>query len=660
MKKLSVIILLFLSAAAFAEDNSSDNKSGTSVYYDQIEIIEKVEPKETTRIITQEEMDIKGTSNLWEIMGTIPGVVLTGGGERNESNFRLRGFDASRVPVYIDGVSQAIPYRGEADHGRILTYDLESIEIQKGYSSMLMGSNTLGGIVNLITAKPKKTFESSLRFNTEYDSSFKNQKNMYLFSVGTRQDSFYAKITGIQIDQSHFRLPYSFTPVSDYQSSHQREDSEEDDTKITLVAGYSPVREFDAFVTYVYQRANKMSPGDVTVIRPRIWDWTRWDRDSIALNASYTANDYYIKILTYYDKFDNRLYNTRPHEIPTDYDDFALGAKIQGGIDFNQRNNLQMSAMWKVESHTGHGDVTGVYSKDLIIDEHTYSFGMEYSTRPWDKVTLAFGLGYDKLKPVDYWTASRGSESFETTDELDEFVYQAGLFYDLSTSHELYMTFSKKTHFPTMFERFSNRYDTVIPNPSLKPEYAHHYEVGYKGFFEKGTVQTSVYYSDFNNKILQELERDPITGQVVTHSVNKDKWAYYGFELAGEISFNKFVMAGGAFSYNKSDNNHDKTVRDAYYPEYTSNGYMVITPTDKLRIVPRLEYTGSRYTSSDTTDDSRLGSYYLLHLTAKLDQVWKNFFIEGGISNILDKEYALRQYYPQAGRVFSFTVGGSF
>lgn len=655
MKKIFAVIVLLLSVCAYAEDNKE-----TSVYYDEIEISGQSEQKETTTFITQEEMDIKGTSNLWEIMGTIPGVVLTGGGERNESNFRLRGFDASRVPVYIDGVSQAIPYRGEADHGRILTYDLESIEVQKGYSSMLMGSNTLGGIVSLISAKPKSDFEGSFRLSSEFDGAFKQQKNMYIASAGTRQDKFYAKLTGISIDQSHFRLPDSFMSENDYQVGHDRNDSGDKDTKVTLIAGVTPVKEVDAFITYVQQRAHKESPGDISARDPKIWDWTRWDRDSVALNASYTKNRYYAKLLAYYDKFDNTLYNERPHEIPIVYDDYSIGTKLQGGINFNDRNNLQLSAMWKTESHTGYGDVTGVYTKELIVEEYTYSLGSEYSTKPWDKVTLAFGLGYDRLEPVDYWTASRGSESFESVDTLDQVVFQTGIFYDLTKTSELRFTFSKKAHFPTMYERFSNRYDTVIPNPDLKAEYAYHYEVGYKKNFRRGSLNTSVYYSDFRDKILQQLERDPVTGETVTYSINEDKWLYTGFELSGEFNVNRYLMMGAAFSYNNSDNKYDKEVRDAYYPEYTSNGYMVITPNDRLRIVPRIEFTSSRYTSSDTDDSNQLGSYAILYLTAKLDKIYDRFFVEGGISNILDKMYALREYYPQAGRSFSLTVGGYF
>ena len=180
--------------------------------------------------------------------------------------------------------------------------------------------------------------------------------------------------------------------------------------------------------------------------------------------------------------------------------------------------------MWKTESHRGWGDITDIYAKNLEIQEYTYSFGAEYSITPWSPMDIVLGVGYDALIPQEYWTASRGSEAFELTDELEEFVYQVGLFYDVSDNHELHLTYSKKKPIsPTMTERFAARYDTIIPNPALKPEYAFSLRDRFiKGFSKRKTrISTSVYYSDFRDKILQELVKDAVTGEVVTHSVKQ-------------------------------------------------------------------------------------------------------------------------------------------
>jgi iron complex outermembrane receptor protein len=664
VRKFIIIFICLFSAAVFGQEGSQEAQATEEITQTEtpediiyLEAIDVMEKKETTEYITQEQIQLHGTDNLWEIMGTIPGVTLTGGSQRNESNFRLRGFDAARVPVYIDGVSQAVPYRGDADHGRILTYDLESIEVQKGYSSMLMGANNLGGAVNLTIAKPKDALEGFARYNTEFDSIGKHQRNLYAVSAGSRQESFYAKITAAYIKQSHFRLSDDFTPENDYQPDNVRRDSSSEDMKLTLITGFTPTEEIDAYITYILQRAEKKAPGDAAAPDPRIWDWPKWNRDTVSLHASYTADRYYAKLLTYYDKYDNRLFTERPHGVPSDYDDFAIGVKLTGGYDFNSRNNLQASAMWKTDNHRGKDNITGSLQKEVDIEEFTWSLGTEYAVKPYEPVTLVFGLGYDILTPHSYWTVYKGKEHFKNGDTLSALVYQIGLFFDANDHNELHLTYARKAHFPTMTERFSTRFDTVLPNPDLKAEYANHYEFGYKGFlYEKANITANIYVTDFTDKIYTERVRDPATGVTVNHSVNKDEWRYFGFELGSEIYLNDYFTFAGAFSYNESLCVYEE-VKDIYYPKLTANLYVKYTPTEYISIIPRMEYTGDRYTSTDAYNRSELDAYQLFHITARIEKIYDRYFIEAGVNNIFDKNYEVRENFPMAGRVYSLTVG---
>lgn len=659
MKYFIIVILLFALPVFAQEDNISEIEDDKAFYLEGIEVLEK---KETTEYITQEQMELKGTSTLWQIMGTLPGVTLTGGSQRNESNFILRGFNASRVPVYIDGVPQAVPYRGEADHGLILTYDLESIEVQKGYSSMMMGANNLGGLVNLTTAKPKDKLELDIKYSSGFDSIFKRQENLFVLSAGTRQEFFYAKTTIAQLDQSHFRLSDSFTPENSYQVSRQRNDSRVNNLKMTFIAGVTPVQELDANITYVMQRADKQAPGDVAAVEPRIWDWPRWDRDSVSLNAAYTSDRYYGKFLGYYDSYRNRLYTERPHNIPSDYDDYAVGFKLEGGYDFNKRNNLSMSAMLKTDVHRGFDNVTNHYAEETKIVENTYSFGAEYTLLPVHNVplTTVFGAGYDVLAPVGYWTVYKGKQDLTSGDTLDALTYQLGLFYDFTPEDEFHITFARKAHFPTMTERFSTRFDTVIPNPDLKPEYANHYEVGYRGFIPgRASFTAAVYFTDFRDKILQESVRDPATGETVSHSLNKDKWIYYGLEFSMEYFINRYISYGWAFSYNKSESRYED-IRAANHPDYTGNMFAVLSPYSNITIVPRAEYASYRYISTSYTNNERLDGYLLLHCKARWDEILNHFFIEASVNNITDHNYEIRRYFPMPGRVYTLAVGGRF
>ena len=114
--------------------------------------------EERPDVVTRDEMDRDGSRDLWEAVRTVPGVILSGGGARNDSGISVRGFDSASVPVFVDGVTQANPYRGDNDAARMLSGDLESITIEKGYSTLLLGPNTMGVAILIRTARPKAPF----------------------------------------------------------------------------------------------------------------------------------------------------------------------------------------------------------------------------------------------------------------------------------------------------------------------------------------------------------------------------------------------------------------------------------------------------------------------------------------------------------------------
>ena len=93
------------------------------------------------------------------------------GGARNEYNLLVRGFNARRVPVFMDGIPVYVPYDGEMDLGRFTTFDLSRIDISKGASSVLYGANTMGGAINLISKKPTKPFEGSIGYGFSHGKS---------------------------------------------------------------------------------------------------------------------------------------------------------------------------------------------------------------------------------------------------------------------------------------------------------------------------------------------------------------------------------------------------------------------------------------------------------------------------------------------------------
>src|ERR1700739_486338 len=71
-------------------------------------------------------------------------------GQRNETDIWIRGFDRWRVPLYQDGIPVYLPYDDRIDFARFSTIDLASIQISKGFASVIDGPGAMGGSVNMV------------------------------------------------------------------------------------------------------------------------------------------------------------------------------------------------------------------------------------------------------------------------------------------------------------------------------------------------------------------------------------------------------------------------------------------------------------------------------------------------------------------------------
>lgn len=119
-------------------------------------------------IITSETIAKTGVTRLNEILSEQTGIILI----PDESGFegiQMQGLDAAYTMILIDGVPLVGRSSGVLDLSRVSVGNIERIEIVKGASSALYGSEAMGGVINVITKKPKKDILSgalSYRYST--------------------------------------------------------------------------------------------------------------------------------------------------------------------------------------------------------------------------------------------------------------------------------------------------------------------------------------------------------------------------------------------------------------------------------------------------------------------------------------------------------------
>lgn len=103
-----------------------------------------------------------------DLLAQTPGVTATrNGGVGGFTGLRIRGAEAEQTLVLIDGVRVNDPSSpgGGFDFANLLADNIERIEVLRGPNSVPWGSQAIGGVVNIVTARP--THEPSLAARAE-------------------------------------------------------------------------------------------------------------------------------------------------------------------------------------------------------------------------------------------------------------------------------------------------------------------------------------------------------------------------------------------------------------------------------------------------------------------------------------------------------------
>ncbi len=102
------------------------------------------------KIITKQEIKNSGFSRLDEIINEQIGIVTVPGYGGSEG-VQIQGIDPDYILILVDGLPVIGRVAGILDLSRISLANVERVEIIKGASSALYGSEALGGVINIIT-----------------------------------------------------------------------------------------------------------------------------------------------------------------------------------------------------------------------------------------------------------------------------------------------------------------------------------------------------------------------------------------------------------------------------------------------------------------------------------------------------------------------------
>ena len=124
----------------------------------------KPEPQRTavvaTDVIDRELMESRGGQVADSLAGR-PGLWIERG-VAGTNGITIQGLGPKYTLILVDGARQIGRTDGTLDLDRFSVNDLEQIEVVKGPSSAMYGADALGGVVNLVTRKPRPGFSGDM------------------------------------------------------------------------------------------------------------------------------------------------------------------------------------------------------------------------------------------------------------------------------------------------------------------------------------------------------------------------------------------------------------------------------------------------------------------------------------------------------------------
>ncbi|MCC7599279.1 TonB-dependent receptor [Janthinobacterium sp. FW305-129] len=595
--------------------------------------------------VSRAEMRRFNRDNVGDALNLLSGVSLSTN-SRNEKTVAIRGFDARQVPLYIDGIPVYVPYDGYVDFNRFTTADLAAIQVAKGFSSVAYGANTLGGAINLVSRKPTARLEGDT--SVGFGSGSERQVSA---NVGTNQGLWYLQAGLSYIDSDGFPMSSDFRPTAT-EDGGTRNNAYRKDHKLSFKVGYTPVGGDEYALSYYKQHGEKGQPPSTNPAGARYWQWPYWNKESVYfVSQTRLGEAERLKLRLYHDSYDNEITSFSNGSYST-IKTSGQGSVSGGRSIYNDRTNggavelesfrlaahsLRFVASYKADEHQerdGKGVRTTWY-KDAL-----WTLGAEDSIALNAATELSLGVSRNALRPDTVYSAGN---AYTLPDNQSATDLQAGLFHKTGLESRVYATLARKSRLPTLKDRYSQRLGTYIENPALRAEQAMNYELGYQGSVQGTSLEAALFYSDVKDKIQSVANVAGVRAQMQ----NAGRAHISGVELGLRGRAGAWLDFGGNYTYTEMKNVSDRAIRLTDVPRHKLTAHAVLHAARQVDVVAIAEANSGRWVSNTL----ELGGFTTLNLKAVYRPL-PALSLEAGVSNLGDRNYALADGFPSAGRTW--------
>jgi len=462
-----------------------------------------------TQLISDKQLEGLQATNIQNILEhSLPNINFAKAGFG--SRMSMQGLEAKYILFLIDGERLAGEVNGNIDYDRINPNDIERIEVIKGASSSLYGSNAIGGVVNIITKEVKNPIEISLHSKySKYNDLTSGAKFGLTIGKFTSKTEFeYKTMDG-----------YDLTPTSPYE------------------------RTVEEFYDYNINQKFAYKINDKLSVKAKAGYYVneRFDTDPIPIHKKYSDFNYQIKA-DYYYSLSNKL------EASWYSDQYQTFDVLELLDDENRR------------TYSSRFDCARVVNQFNLTDRQSLNTGLEYQRE------YLFSDRIDgENKAVNDWIFF-AQDDIQCTDNLNSVVgfrvnhhSQYGLHFtpQISTMYRLGSfafrgSYAAGYKAPTLKELYMNYSPVPVieihGNEDLKPETSNYFSTSVE--YSRSVFHSSIvlYRTDIEDMIteINDLNDTKVWTymnvsdvRVKGMDVNFDLRLKFGFSIGGSYSFNE-------------------------------------------------------------------------------------------------------------------------
>lgn len=621
----------------------------------------------STQVITQEDIKRGGATSVRNALSMYANIFqkskVRGGGH----DIIIRGMETKHSLVMVNGrrISNEADANGLGNAmslDRININDVEKIEIVRGPSSALYGSEAMGGVLNIIT-KPSKeqTLLTGLEHTSEDTSHWWHADTGRIGNFSMTFDARFNKINRSMLDTATESDPYGTAQTYNASLNYYVNDHSYVNAYMDY---YSQHLKTDMGTPAMKPITLTTSSGTMSLSGQAMLEGTgskafKQKNYGISWNGKTDKNDWQIQ--AYMSKFNwSNTSNTKVlGSIPPAGMEMMFNAMLQkkNTYDFNHDEHN----MWAIEGR----------DSLRVNDHHRVTFGAEYVK---DKVA---GTGLGSNGDGVHSITENGTTKFSSEKTLSSYAaylqdeieygkwfivpairYDHHSAYGSHTSPKIGVTYNATDHFrikanygdgfkaPSVSQLFYDldrmmgpSYVHLTGNPNLKPEKSKSWDLGVEAEFGKGYGSLTYFDNDVDNLIASIPKGKDSNGHNLYRYENVNKARIKGLENTLGYRFNdtlEFKVTSTLLDAKDTSAGKDLTQRarlsqiyQLIYDDHKDTGWSAV-------LWNQLDYkfvTGKAWESGESVKKSY--SLTNFSLTRKVN---KDTRVYGSVQNIFDKK----------------------